>query len=553
MGVPGLIGDVQPFAMLREGTITSVYKGYQRSLDRFVLLKVLKSAFGQDDDLVARFEAEAQLVARIQHPCVVAVYAYGHDDQQAYIATEFVDGSDLHELLAEVGALPAELAAYVILQAARGLRAAHERDVLHRDLKPSNLMVAHDGQVKLTDFGMASVAGGARHEGELRGTPGYMAPELITGEPPSVQTDLFALGATLYEMLTARRAFTGDTTDAVLDAVLHHDPLSVLDMHAEVPGRLRAVCARLLAKHPDDRYGQAEDVVLDLEVYRSEAGDRTGEAAMQAFLDDPDVYRSLTTPSGPTAHDDRNGHTREAPPPAAEREPVQEEEYEQTDRWRAVLAAFVAAVVLVAGTAFFLTQAERPERVRPQSSITLDDLFEEPAFPELDSLVPVARVQDGATEPDSLAAPTAAEAVPVTLSVTPWARVYVDGVSLGVTPLAQPLRLAPGRHTLVLYNPRFPSYRDSLVVTSGRADTVSVSLWDHAGRLFLEVSPWAVVSINGEVQDTIPPQDRAFVVPPGRNRLRLQHPQLGTWTTTIETRAGAVDTLQFNLQELLGQ
>ncbi|RMF60821.1 MAG: serine/threonine protein kinase, partial [Bacteroidetes bacterium] len=160
------IGDFQPFAELARRPATIVYKAYQSSLERFVLLKVLRPEYARDEDLARRFEAEARLLARIQHPNVVAVYACGRHGEHLYLAAEYVEGTDLAALLRH-GPLPPALALYVAREAARGLQAAHAQGILHRDLKPGNILVALDGQVKLTDFGMASLA--AEHEAEHAG------------------------------------------------------------------------------------------------------------------------------------------------------------------------------------------------------------------------------------------------------------------------------------------------------------------------------------------------------------------------------------------------
>ena len=237
---PEKIADIQPFAELARSATTVVYKGYQRSLGRFVLLKVLQPGLGHDDERVLRFEAEARLIAQVQHPNVVAIYAAGYDDGQAYLAAEFVEGVDGRELVAR-GPLPPELAVFIVLEVARGLQAAHAHGILHRDLKPSNILISHAGQVKLTDFGMASLADDEAG-GEVRGTSGYLAPELVRGEPPTEASDLFSLGVTFYEALAGRAAFTGADTGALLDAVLHEPPragLTPVPIDSETERRLR--------------------------------------------------------------------------------------------------------------------------------------------------------------------------------------------------------------------------------------------------------------------------------------------------------------------------
>ena len=144
MGVPGRVGDIQPFAALHEGALTAVYKAYQPSERRFVLLKVLHADYAHDEDVAARFENEAHLVARIDHPNVVPVYDWGETEGRPFLVAEFVEGSDLRGVL-ETGPLPTGLACWILLEVARGLAAAHESGILHRDIKPANILLGLDG------------------------------------------------------------------------------------------------------------------------------------------------------------------------------------------------------------------------------------------------------------------------------------------------------------------------------------------------------------------------------------------------------------------------
>jgi len=573
----GKIADIQPFAELARSATTVVYKGYQRSLGRFVLLKVLKPGLSHDDERLRRFEDEARLIAQVQHPNVVAIYASGRDDGQAYIAAEFVEGFDGRHLMAQ-GPLPPDLAVFIVLEAARGLQAAHAHGILHRDLKPSNILVSHEGQVKLTDFGMASLAeeeAGA----EVRGTPGYLAPELVRGEPPTEASDLFSLGVTFYEMLAGRAAFTGANTGVLLDAVLHHDPLPRLERFADLPAALHPICARLLAKNPDERYRDAGTLIADLEAFRAAGGVTTGAAALKSYLDDPDAYRSTlkalvalpterASEDRPAASPERAGPRRHLP-----------------WAWGVVLA-----VLLVGGlgsSLFFGNGQPAPPSV---------DLAEEAAsrLPEVDTnrLVPPEEEQGDHAVPaeaepeqqqavvppprdslettslalDDTASAAPAEAVSLDafrdsdeatgtlyLDVKPWADVYVDEEHRGESPPLLALSLSVGRHRLALKNDQFPEYSAEVEVRANEEDSLRISLWDLVGRLSIQVSPWAVVVIDGVVRDTLSPQEHLLIVAPGKRRLTLRHPELGFYDTTFTIARGEVKTFRFNLNKLLAK
>ena len=579
------IADIQPFAELAQGSTTVVYKGYQQGLDRFVLLKVLRPGLGHDDERLRRFEDEARLIAQVQHPNVVAVYAAGRDHGQAYIAAEFVDGFDLRDLAAQ-RPLPPDLAIFIVLEAARGLQAAHAHGILHRDLKPSNILIAHEGQVKLTDFGMASFLEG-EDGAEVRGTPGYLAPELVQGAPPTKASDLFSLGATFYEILAGRAAFAGDDTGALLDAVLHHDPLPRLERFTDLPEAVRRICARLLAKDPAARYPDADALIDDFEAFRAAHGMTTGAAALKTYLEDPETYWRLQraqvtlalpvepTPEAedrsgvPPARPARSGRVRwawggalvllvvgglggslmlkDAPPPSPP--PPAEPVEEAADRLPEAAidqsvppgetdtAEATPAITMAEPEPEAPQQTEQPEAIDPPA----EDAEETPPPVEADT---TAMAATAVTPPD-----TAAAVVPGTLSVEvqPWADVYVDDELMGRTPFA-PLTLAAGTYRITFKNPQFPTHDTEMTIRAGETETIRFSLWDLVGRLSLEVSPWAVVVIDGVVRDTIP-LERPLIVEPGDRRLALRHPNLGVLDTLITVVPGEIKTLQFNLNK----
>ncbi|MFQ5751184.1 MAG: serine/threonine protein kinase, partial [bacterium] len=216
------IGDIQIFAEIYQGATTFVYKGFQPALDRFVFLKVLRPEFGQDENLSRSFEEEAKFIAKIQHPNVVTIFDYGRFEKWIYFAAEFIEGYNLSELL-RFKKLPPELAYFILLESSKGLKAAHDKNILHKDIKPSNILISHDGQVKITDFGMADLRLTAKSEMEyeVKGTLAYFSPEQILGEQLNKYSDIFSLGATFYEMLTGAPAFSGNNTSEYFDSILN--------------------------------------------------------------------------------------------------------------------------------------------------------------------------------------------------------------------------------------------------------------------------------------------------------------------------------------------
>ncbi|MGW4638427.1 protein kinase domain-containing protein [Sphaerisporangium sp. NPDC004334] len=256
---------------LGRGGMGEVYGGYDRNLDRRVAVKLIRFPYGQyDEALVKRFVHETRVMAKLDHPGAPSVYdANAYQDPRLgtrpYLVMQYVDGVTIDHLVSEHGPLPAAWAALITAQAAAVLQAAHERGIFHRDLKPSNLMLCRDGSVKVLDFGLAMF-----HDPELTkltrsgtvlGTPSYMSPEQIRGATVGPQSDIYALGLVLHEMLTGRRLFEGDTEYDTFDKQVNIPAPPVRLERADVPAGLDAYLMSMLQKRAEDRPAQAGSVV----------------------------------------------------------------------------------------------------------------------------------------------------------------------------------------------------------------------------------------------------------------------------------------------------
>jgi Tol biopolymer transport system component len=264
--------------------MAEVYRARDTRLGRDVALKVVNEALAGDPELVRRFEQEARLAGSLNHPNVVAVHDLGLHDGAPYFITELLQGESLRERLGR-GRIPLQSALEWGAQLARGLAAAHGRGIVHRDVKPENIFVTSDGQMKLLDFGIAKLAeavrdkgphglmdvtvtptGSATKTGSVLGTPGYMSPEQVRGESLDARTDIFSLGAVVYEMLSGKRAFPGATLVESGYAILHNEPEA---LPAEVPTVVAQVVLHCLEKQPARRLQSASDLAFELEVLRS--------------------------------------------------------------------------------------------------------------------------------------------------------------------------------------------------------------------------------------------------------------------------------------------
>ena len=258
-----------------------VYRGRDSRLNRDVAIKVLPAHLAQDQAALARFEREAQAVAALSHPNILAIHDVGVQDGLTYAVTELLDGETLRERLTG-GALPVRKAIEYGVQLARGLAAAHAKGLVHRDLKPENLFLLGDGQLKILDFGLAKVSAtpdaaradratvaaetvAATDPGTVLGTVGYMAPEQVRGQEVDSRGDIFAVGAVLYEMLSGVPAFHRDTAADAITAILKEEPPDLTMKRADLSPALDRIVRHCLEKSPAERFQSARDVAFALE------------------------------------------------------------------------------------------------------------------------------------------------------------------------------------------------------------------------------------------------------------------------------------------------
>jgi len=252
---------------LGQGSMGIVYRAHDDTLDRDVAIKFLLPERIAGGEAGARFLREARAVARLSHPNIMTLYDVGHESDWHYLVLEYIPGHDLHAAMVERGGpFPVHEALHAIRGALSALAYAHAQGIVHRDVKPENIMITPDGQVKVTDFGLALARGDVRltQEGLIVGTVLYLAPEAVAGQPADHRTDLYAMGAVLYELLTGRPPFAGDDPLAVISQILNTPLTSPRALDASIPPEMEQVVVKLLAKDPTNRYISAEEVLSAL-------------------------------------------------------------------------------------------------------------------------------------------------------------------------------------------------------------------------------------------------------------------------------------------------
>jgi serine/threonine protein kinase/beta-lactam-binding protein with PASTA domain len=248
------------------GGMAIVYKGRDTLLNRLVTIKVLRPEFTSDEDFVQRFRREAQAVARLSHPNIVSIYDVGWEEQIHYLVMEYVEGDNLKNLIRSQGTIPPGQAVEFALQISDALQHAHENDIVHRDVKPQNILITREGRAKLTDFGIAKEATTATltQTDTVVGSVHYISPEQAKGETAEPASDIYSLGIVMYEMVTGKLPFQGETPIAVALKQIQDIPERPTSINPALPQRLENIILRAMAKKPVDRYENARQLSIEL-------------------------------------------------------------------------------------------------------------------------------------------------------------------------------------------------------------------------------------------------------------------------------------------------
>jgi serine/threonine-protein kinase len=434
------IGNCRVVEEIAAGGMAVVYKAIQDSLKRTVAIKALQTHITTDEQLVTRFEREAQSLAQLQHENIISVYDFFREGEDLFIVMEYVEGIDLYDLLDDCGRVPYDVGAVIAMQVARALDYIHYRAIVHRDIKPANVMLSRQGGVKLMDFGIArdrSYDRDLTQTGTGIGTPSYMSPEQILGDKLDARSDIFSLGILLYQMVTGGKPFVEDEHKSVMHKIRLESHVRVRKHNPEVPRELERIIDKCLQKEPRARWRSAQDLVMALERFLAKHVIMNYHARLVLFLRNQDIITKLEADEYLNSALGGSASSALAQPNLAIRQVMR--------RGAIVQAAILSVVAVMVG---------------------------------LIHLAPV-----GASGP--VQATTAApEQGYIQLVVNPWARVKIGDVEV-ITPTARPIAVAAGPHTVTFEHDYFESKSIEILVPAGnetRPTPVTIDLETQGKR-----------------------------------------------------------------------
>ncbi|MBQ7817879.1 MAG: serine/threonine protein kinase, partial [Oscillospiraceae bacterium] len=293
------------------GGMAVVYKARCHRLNRLVAIKILKDDFSQDEEFRHRFHAESQAVAMLSHPNIVSIYDVSTSDDADYIVMELIDGISLKQYMEKKGVLNWKETLHFAIQIAKALDHAHSRGIVHRDIKPHNVMVLKNGSVKVADFGIARVMSKSNTlTKEALGSVHYISPEQAKGGNVDNRSDLYSLGVVMYEMMTVRPPYDGETPVSVAIQHINGKPQMPSTLNPNIPGGLEQIIMKVMDQEPDKRYSSAQAMLYDMDEFRKDPSILFDYHNTSTGIDDAIQIKSAT-PTG--AAPQRTGGTSDRP------------------------------------------------------------------------------------------------------------------------------------------------------------------------------------------------------------------------------------------------
>lgn len=535
---------------LATGGTAVLYKAIQTSLDRHVVVKRLHSHLISDPNFTKRFEIEAKAAASLDHENIVRIIDFGSSHDNYYIVMEYIEGLSLKELLDKHGALDPELALLVAREICLGLDHAHQHGIIHRDIKPANIMITSDGQVKITDFGLAKLHQAQTHQtvaNTLLGTPLYMSPEQAIGDTVDGRSDLFSLGTMCYEMITGTQPFLGDNYAVVIQNILHGSIPQPSKLRKNITSEVESTIMKALCREAGKRYRTALEMARAIETITGQEAILSAKRRLKQLVQGKGCTEAIRKPASST----RQRRPRRLLPVmlTAAALAISAAVYilnpGAIDVLKTKLSAMrtpdptpapVEARVLGSGD-MFVSMPIDP--IQPLA--VADSTASGPEVPE-DTVSVVQKPAGTVTaviesdtvekEPETPPPPPQPAIGYLDIAVEPGAAVYIDGEKKTDGTHTGTIELEAGIHSIRCEKKGYREYSESVTITRGEMSKRRIILQRVEGGVFFNTTPGAMIYINGEYRG-LTPTGRPIMLPTGNCRIELKKAGYKTWSNDV--------------------
>jgi len=559
---------------LATGGTAVLYKAIQTSLDRHVVVKRLHSHLISDLNFTKRFELEAKAAASLDHENIVRIIDFGSSHDNYYIVMEYIDGMSMKEIMGEHGALDQELALFVAREVCLGLDHAHQHGIVHRDVKPANIMVTSDGQVKITDFGLAKLHQSQTQQtvaNTLLGTPLYMSPEQAIGDNVDGRSDLFSLGTMCYEMITGTQPFLGDNYAVVIQNIIHGSIPQPSKLRKPIDGEIESIVMKALSKEPAKRFRTAIEMARAIETVLGQEKIASAKAKLRRLMKGANVCESV---SEPISRPKRTRVRRIVPAlvtaAAAAAAAIMLLNPGSIDTVRGRLTALLspdpmapASEHRMAGHSDMFGPAgfiEVPLQQGPDSTVADSSSGSEmdstlgvklPAGPPIDVPAMPAEEQPAEDpEPPAVEQEQPAPAVGyLDIVVQPEATIYIDGEQRSHGAHIGPVELDAGPHEILCEREGYREYSESISIKKGEMSKRRILLQMVTGSVHFDTEPGVMIYVNGTYKG-LTPMGRPLDLPSGSCRIELKKAGYTSWSSEVYIPPDEVVWLSIKLTPL---
>jgi tRNA A-37 threonylcarbamoyl transferase component Bud32 len=564
------------------GGTAVLYKAIQTSLDRHVVVKRLHSHLISDPNFTKRFELEAKAAASLDHENIVRIIDFGSSHDNYYIVMEYIDGMSLKEIMTDHGAFDQELALLVTREICIGLDHAHQRGIVHRDIKPANIMVTNDGQVKITDFGLAKLHQSQTQQtvaNTLLGTPLYMSPEQAIGDNVDGRSDLFSLGTMCYEMITGTQPFLGDNYAVVIQNIIHGSIPPPSRLRKSIDHEIESIVMKALCKEPGRRFRTAIEMARAIETALGQEKIASAKTKLRRLMNGAGACDPVSEPAP------RPGRKRvrrilpalvtaAAAAAAALIMILNPGSIDTT--WMHINALFspnpaaplpehrMAGHSDMLGPAGFIAVPiqQDPDSTpkEPSPGALMDSTLgvkmpagppaEMPFIPAGDEPVEAPATDVPAGDPESPAIERTQPAAPavgyIDIIVEPEATIYIDGEQHSRATHIGPVELTVGQHEILCEREGYREYNESISIKKNEMSKRRILLQTVTGSVHFDTEPGVMIYVNGTYKG-LTPMGRPLDLPSGSCRIELKKAGYTSWSSEVYIPADEVVWLSIKL------